>query len=562
MNILGINYIFHDTSACIVSNGKLVFAVEEERLTRDKHTHKFPEHAIRACLEELNTTPEDIDHVAVSINPGRYTMRKAWHAAKLPSGKGTFFDYEFLRIRRRTNALKRWYNRLWRGRRRRPQLHFVDHHLAHIGGSYFVSPYEKAALLSIDGWGEWSTAWLGYAEGLRLSQLSESLFPHSLGCFYSAATEYCGFKPNYDEGKTMGLAPTGDPERFLPIVEQMVRIDEDGRIQVDLDYFCYRDAGGRFFGRKFEEVFGQARREGEQIATHHQDVAAAFQKVLETRVLEMCRVLERRTDADRLVIAGGVALNSVMNGRIIRETRFQDLYVMPGAGDNGTCIGAAYQVFNGILGDRRRVVHDDPYLGSSYSDPSIRATLEECKLRYRRLDDVAAETARLLQDGKIIGWFQGRMEFGPRSLGNRSILANPTIPGMKDKVNAEVKHREAFRPFAPSVPSESKTEYFDIMVDTPFMLKVCDVWPEKRAAIPAVTHVDGTARLQTVHRESNPLFHSLLTEFGRLTGVPVLLNTSFNVMGEPIIESPIQAIQCAFSTGLDALVMGSYLVEK
>lgn len=562
MTILGINYFYHDTSACVVRDGEIVSAIEQERLSREKHTWQFPTAAVERVLEESDLRPEDVDHVAVSFDPGKHRWRKIAFAPTLGRRVLPFVKHELVRGRRRERELMSWWRSTFGSLERLPRLHRVGHHVSHILGSYYVSGYERAALLSIDGSGEWSTTWLGHTDGSSFNRVSESFFPHSLGSFYEAATEFCGFRPNYDEGKTMGLAPFGDPERFLPEMSRLVTVDDRGKLQVDTSYFAYQNWSHQRCGLKYLEVFGAPRQHGEPIEEHHRDVAAAAQRVLEDRVLEMCRILEDACDADRLVVAGGVALNSVMNGRILRETRFGDLYVMPAAGDNGTSIGAAYYVWNRVLGRPERYVHDDPYLGPAYPDREIERLLGECKLPYHRSDDVCVEAARLLRQGKIVSWYQGRMEVGPRALGNRSILCDPTLPHMKDKINAEVKHREAYRPFAPSALAERAREFFDIDVDAPFMLKVCPVRPEKRECLPAITHVDGSARLQTVRRETNPRYHRLIEEFGKLSGVPVVLNTSFNVMGEPIVESPIQAIRCFFSTGLDVLVMDDFVVEK
>lgn len=562
MNILGINYIYHDTSACILRDGALVVAIEEERLTRKKHTQEFPHRSILACLHHARLSYADINHIAVSVEPAKWVSEKLSYAANLQGQAARFIDYEFDRLRDRHVVFWSWIHAAWPDPAHRPEIHFVEHHLSHAAGSYYVSPWRKAALLSVDGWGEWTTTWLGHAVDDDITCIGESCFPHSLGEFYSAATEFCGFRTNYDEGKTMGLAPTGNAERFYHDVSSMVEIDPSGRVSIDMSWFDYAALGGRLCGEKFISRFGRPRLANGPIEQHHKDVAATFQRVLEERVLELCDVLRRSTDAEHLVIAGGVALNSVMNGRILKEKRFRDLYVMPGAGDNGTCIGAAYQVFNGKLGNSVRHRHDDPYLGPGYSDEEIKQVLEQCKLAHRRADDICRDAARLLKDGRIIGWFQGRMEFGARALGNRSILANPTIYNMKERLNAQVKHREAFRPFAPSVPTEYCNEYFDIDVDSPFMLKVCAVRASSRQEIPAVVHVDGSARLQTVERRLNPRYHELLLRFGEIARHPVLLNTSFNVMGEPIVESPLDAIRCFFSTGLDDLIMGDFIVSK
>jgi carbamoyltransferase len=361
----------------------------------------------------------------------------------------------------------------------------------------------------------------------------------------------------------MGLAPLGDPAVYRREVADIIRIDAEGRIEVDTSYFAFQYWENRIFSDRFVQTFGTPRPKGKgPFEQRHLDVAAAFQELLEERCLEMARILRAKTKERYLVIAGGVALNSVMNGRLVRESGFDDLYVMPGAGDNGTAIGAAYVVYNGIKGHARNFHHADPYVGTSYTHEEITKVIAECKLSAEYHEDIAAATARELHAGQIVCWFQGRMEIGPRALGSRSILANPTLAHMKDKVNAEVKHREAFRPFAPSAIVEVKEKYFDMTVEDPFMLKVCNVLPEAQALLPAITHVDGTARLQTVRRESNPLYYDMIAAFGKLSGVPVVLNTSFNIMGEPIVESPLQAIRCFFSTGLDVLVLGNYLIRK
>ncbi len=561
MNILGINYFYHDTSACVVQEGDLIVAVEQERFSRDKHTWQFPHAAIERALAESGMEAGDITDVAVSIDPGKHWLRKVLYGPTLGTRILPFVKHEGVRALIRQHEFKTWWKSFF-GAGAPPRLHNVGHHLAHIAGSFFVSGYDRAALLSIDGSGEWSTTWLGETDGKTFRCLSESFFPHSLGSFYESATEFCGFRPNYDEGKTMGLAPFGDPEPFLEKMGKLVSVDAGGRLHVDTSYFRFHNAGHQRCGARYYEAFGAPRGRHDPIEKRHEDVAAAAQRVLEDRVLEMCAVLEKETGADHLVIAGGVALNSVMNGRILRETGFKDVYVMPAAGDNGTSIGAAYYVHNHVHGSTKRYHHSDPYLGTEYSAEQIEAVLKECKLPYERSADICVDTARMLRDGQIVGWFQGRMEIGPRALGNRSILCDPTLPHMKDKINAEVKHREAYRPFAPSALAERAGEFFDLDVEAPFMLKVCQVRPDQQSKLPAITHVDGSARLQTVREETNPRYHRLISEFGKLSGVPVVLNTSFNIMGEPIVESPVQAIRCFFGTGLDVLVLGDFIVRK
>lgn len=562
MNILGLNYFYHDTTASIVKDGQLVVAIEEERLTRDKHTWNFPSKSAAKVIEVANLDPSEIDHVAVSIQP---TMnigpRIRYGLANLRNAK-TFIRHELLSSWSKQRTFRQWFDQVWGGEKKKPEIHFVPHHISHAVGSFFVSPYEKAAMLGVDGSGEWATSFMGFGEGSNYKEFKQSYFPNSLGSFYEAITQFCGFQPNYDEGKTMGLAPLGDADVFYEKMAELVSIDDEGGIHVDLSFFSYQFWGRQRFSKKFVDTFGAARSKTAEFEKHHLDVAAAAQRVLEDRILDMCDVLHTKTNADYLVMAGGVALNSVANGRVVRESKFKDVYVMPAAGDNGTGIGASYYVYNKVLGNKRNFIHSNPYIGTSYSNKNIHKTIKECKLNAEYSEDICSVAAKLLHEGSILCWFQGGMEIGPRSLGNRSILANPTLAHMKDKINAEVKHREAYRPFAPSCTVEAKNDFFDIEVEAPFMLKVCDVLPEMVDRLPAITHVDGSARLQTVRKETNRLYHELLTKFGALSGAPVLLNTSFNIMGEPIVESPLQAIRCFFSTGLDVLVLGNYIIRK
>ncbi len=564
MNVLGINHYFHDTSVCLVSHGKLVAALEEERFNRDKHTTSFPANAIRHALALGGIRPDDVSHVAVSAEPVHKWEAKLAYAARNPVNAGSFVRRELHRFRTRKKWLDRWLEETWPDADGRPVVHYVQHHLSHVAGSFLVSGYDEAALLGIDGSGEWATSLMGHGKGAEIDIFQQSWFPMSLGSFYEAVTDWAGFRPNYDEGKTMGLAPYGDASLFYDRVADLVRVGPDGEITLDLSYFNHQFHGERRYSERFLEVFGPARPKDKNVPfdEHHKHVCAAFQRVLEDRVLQMCEILHRKTRAKWLVFAGGVALNSVMNGRIVREGPFRDVYVMPGAGDNGTSIGAAFYVWNTVLGNERNFVHDDPFIGNAYDDDEIERLLRRCELEVERHEEIETVAAELLAAGRMIGWFQGRMEFGPRSLGSRSILANPMLWNMKEILNARVKQREAFRPFAPACPIERMAEFFDSRVDTPFMLKVCHVRPDVRELLPAITHVDGTARLQTVERRHHPRFHKLLTEFGRITGVPVLLNTSFNVMGEPIVENPVDAIRCFFSTGLDELIVGSYVVRK
>lgn len=561
MIILGVNFMFHDSSACIVVDGKLVAALEEERFTRNKHDVVFPEKSIEHCLEIANLTFGDIDHIAFSFKPTLDVGKKIAFMLKHPTKLVKNFNLHLLRYYWRYRSINKWYKATFNNSKK-PQLHFVPHHQSHIAGSFFVSPYQEAALLSMDGSGEWATASLGVGNGTNLTEFKRIFYPYSMGSIYEAITFFCGFKPSYDEGKTMGLAPLGNSQRFIDKVRQIINVGAHGDIIIDFSYFGFDDGQFDFLTDQFIQTFGDRRIPGQDFKQHHMDVAAAFQLRLEEVALELCKILKERTKAEYLVIAGGVSLNSVMNGRLVRESGFKDLYVMPAAGDNGTAIGAAYYVYNAILKNPRPEPHMDPYLGTEYSNEEIESVLKECKLKYEYYDNIESKTAELLNEGKILCWFQGRMEIGPRALGGRSIIADPTRKEMKDKINAEVKHREAYRPFAPSVIQEAAAEYFETSVEDPFMLKVCDVRSDKVEILPAITHVDGSARVQTVHQSTHPRYHKMISEFGKLSGVPVVLNTSFNIMEEPIVESPYHAIRCFFSTGLDCLVIGNFVIEK
>ena len=565
MIILGLNYYYHDSTACIVVDGKLIAAIEEERLSRDKHTQAFPNNAIDRCLKIAKLSYSDIDHIAVSIKPSDNSAKKlrywAFNIRTINTLKSVV-NHEIVHWFSKQRSFWSWYKKHWVKKKKSPKVHFIPHHNCHAPGSFYVSPYKEAALLGIDGSGEWATTWLGHGIDNNIEVLGESFFPHSLGLFYVSVTYFCGFKPFYDEGKTMGLAPLGNPEIYKEEIGKLVRVDKNGKLHFDLSYFNFQNLGSERLSPKFYKKFGNRRKPGEEFTQRHMDIAAAFQEVLEDRALEICDVLYEKTKTDYLVISGGVSLNSVMNGRIVRESKFKDIYVMPAAGDNGTAIGAAYYLYNGIFKKPRNFVHSDPYVGTSYTNKDIEMVLKASKLKYEYVEDISEKASSLLKKGKIIGWFQGKMEIGPRALGNRSILANPNFPDMQDKINSEVKFREAFRPFAPSTILEAKNDYFDLEVEAPFMLKVCNVLKDKQEIISAVTHVDGSARLQTVNRELNPRYYDLIKKLGDKTGVPVILNTSFNIQGEPVVESPTDAIRCFYSTGLDALLIGNYFLTK
>jgi carbamoyltransferase len=572
--ILGINAYHGDASAALVVDGRLVAAVEEERFTRLKHDTAFPHHAIRFCLDRAGIAPRDIDHIALSRDPFANLGRRISHAVKDRAGRQ-------VATRRAGNlrkilAAKRT---LAEGLGVQPKAlkartHFVEHHLAHIASSYFVSPFDRAALLSIDGFGDMVSAMWGVGAGGRISPRGEVAFPHSLGVYYTALTQYLGF-PNYgDEYKVMGLASLGEP-RYLDEFRRIVRSDGLG-YDLGLDYFCHHIEGAAMtwdggspdlpplWGPGMEDLLGPARHgPAEPLETRHQDIAATLQARLEEVVLGMLRELHARSGLTTLCLAGGVALNCVVNGKIFDETPFTDLYIQPAAHDGGTSVGAAYYVHHQELGAPRGFVMDHAYWGPEFAGERMQAALDAVGLVGKELptDEVVGRTADALAEGAVVGWYQGRLEFGPRALGNRSILTDPRRHDMQDILNARIKHREPFRPFAPAILEERTGDYFEKSYPSPFMLLTYPVRPEKRDEIPAPTHVDGTGRLQTVRRDQNKSYYDLISAFAERTGVPVLLNTSFNE-NEPICCTPEEAVDTFVRTRMDVLVLGNQMVEK
>jgi carbamoyltransferase len=573
--ILGVNAYHGDAAAALVVDGELVAAAEEERFNRVKHCAGFPALAARWCLEYAGLAPEALDHVAIGRDPLANGWAKLRRLAVRPPRLG------YVASRGRNAA------RVGAGGIRaslesalglppgslKAQLHAVEHHRAHLASAYLVSPFDEAAVLSLDGFGDFASAMLGRGRGRRLQVTGRVLFPHSLGIFYTALTQWLGFPHYGDEGKVMGLAPYGDPERFLPAMRRIL-LTGDGVYRLSLEYFTHHSQGvemnwerepsvGRIFSRRLEDELGEARGPAEELSTRHVDAAAALQARLEEAVLYVTGALARSSGSSRLCLAGGVALNAVANGRILAETPFEELYVQPAAGDSGTAVGAAFHVWNEILGGERSHVMNHAYWGPGYDEPALARALGRSGLAVERLDDdvLFATVAERLAAGDVVGWFQGRMELGPRALGNRSILADPRRPEMKDVLNARVKHREAFRPFAPSIRAEATAEWFDRSYPSPFMVLVYDVLPDKRRLVPAVTHIDGSGRLQTVEHDTNPRYHRLLCEFERLTGVPILLNTSFNE-SEPIVMSPADALDTFAKTRIDLLALGNYVVRR
>jgi carbamoyltransferase len=610
MVILGINAYHGDASAAIVVDGRLMAAAEEERFTRIKHCAGFPANAVRYCLEAAGIRPGEIDHVAIARDPGARLFKKALYAARMPRlalerlaawGKFAGIGEEL------GEALG------VRGAEIKGEVHRVEHHKAHLASSFFVSPFGEAALLSIDGLGDFASTMWGFGEGSKFKVQGAMAFPHSLGIYYTALTQYLGFWKYGDEYKVMGLAACGEPE-YGDEFEKIVRLDSsparnNGRapFHLGLDYFIHHKTGpemtwregspvlGRLYSDFLDKRFGPSRKAGAAVERRHEQVAASLQARLEEAVFALLNRLYELHRVRKLCLAGGVAFNCVANGKIFQRTPFEEVYIQPAAGDAGLAIGAAFYVWHQILGRPRSFEMKHAYWGPEFGDSQIREALgvrrEGTENRSQRSenrgqtsevgspratvaghpssvtvlelpeDELVKVTAKKIADGKIVGWFQGRMEWGPRALGNRSIVVDPRRPEMKDILNRRIKHREPFRPFAPSILAERVGDYFEETFPSPFMLMTYKVKPEKRSLIPAPTHVDGTGRLQTVSREENPLYWKLIKEFENLTGVPVLLNTSFND-NEPIVCTPEEAVDCFLRTKMDVLAIGKFFVQK
>lgn len=567
MYILGIAGQGHDAAAALIKDGLLIAAAEEERFTRIKHigidkAGGLPYKSISFCLQAAGIQPKQVDYVVYYHNKILkftrflvFRMKRIFRDPLATVYYGLGDAASFRSMVKTSTLIKKEFPS--------SDYHEVYHHLSHAASSFFLSPFNKAALLVIDASGELTATSMGYGEENRIQLIREVSFPHSLGMLYGSVTHYLGFEPNSDEYKVMGLAAFGKP-RFYEEFTDIVRMKDDGSYEINLEYFSPGFRGPNYLGEKFIRAFGPPRRKEEPVTQHHADIAASLQKCLEETVFHLANHLYELTGQENLCLAGGVALNCSMNGKLKERTPFKHIFIQPAAGDPGTAIGAAYYLYHQILDNKRNYQMKDAYYGPEYSNEDIKKVLDMAKQDYVYLEEpeLLRRTAELLAEGKIVGWFQGRMEWGPRALGNRSILADPTRPNMKDLLNYYVKHREEFRPFAPSVVEERAEGYFEITEPSPFMLFAYKVKEEVKDKIPAVTHVDGTARVQTVSRNINPRFYDLLLEFERLKGIPILLNTSFNVMGEPIVCDPKDALRCYAASGMDALVMGNFILQK
>ena len=578
MYILGINAYHGNASAAIVCDGRLVAAVEEERFNRVKYAAGFPAAAIRYCLAEAGITLDDVDHIAIPRNPWARLGTKLLYAVRMPR-----FARERARVLAQFTSLPKALAQAFEvdPQRIRARYHRVEHHLAHLASTFFVSPFEQAAVLSADGLGDFASTMWATGEGNRLRVHGAVAFPHSLGMYYTAITQYLGFWKFGDEYKVMGLAAYGEPaylEEFRRILQSNAALG----FRLNLAYFSHHHTGpdmtwreadktpqlGRIFSPYLEERLGPTRAPDQPVEQRHRNAAATMQACLEEVLFDLLTTLQRRTGHRALCLAGGVAFNCAANGKIFDRTPFEQVYVQPAAGDAGLAVGAAYYVYHHVLGHPRTFVMEHPYWGPAYSQEQIRAALERSSIASSEFqvtelpeEQLAKETAKEIAGGKIVGWFQGRAEWGPRALGNRSILADPRRAEMKDILNRRIKHREVFRPFAPSILEEATGEYFEKTYPSPFMALAYAVRPEKRKEIPAPTHVDGTGRLQTVSRTVNPRYWRLIREFANLTGVPVVLNTSFNE-NEPIVCQPEEAIECFLRTKMDVLVLGNTIVRK
>ena len=563
---LGISCYYHDSAAALLKDGHVVAAVEEERFSRKKFDDDFPKMAIEWCLNEEGIKPHEIDSVAFYDKPVlKFERLLDNYIAVAPRGLYSFLD-----------TIPKWlHKRLWIKHEIKKtlegfngQIIFPEHHLSHAAHTFYTSPFDESAILTIDGVGEWSTTSAGFAANNTIKITNDIRWPHSLGLFYSAFTYFLGFKVNEGEYKLMGLSSYGTPKYYDLILDNLIDVKNDGSIHLNMKYFAFT-YDKVMTNDHFAELFGIApKKKDEKTLKIHFDIGASAQKVLEYVILKMAHHIHRKTQMKNLCLGGGVALNGVANYRILKEGPFENLHIPPSPGDAGSAVGCAQYLYHCHAKNKRLTeniaerIANNIYVGPEYTNDEIKSFLDKNKISYELLEgeQLLRNTAKLISEGNIVGWYQGKMEWGPRALGNRSILADPRDGKMKDILNEKIKHRESFRPFAPSILEEYISEYFDIDRPSPYMLLVAKV--KKPDKIPAVTHIDGTGRLQSVSKEVNPLYYDLINEFYKLTSVPVIINTSMNVMGEPIVNTPEQAYNMILKTDMDYLVMGNYLVRK
>ena len=571
--ILGINAYHGDASASLVVDGQLVAAVEEERFNRIKHWAGFPSQSIRYCLESAGIDAQALDHVAFSFDPRANFSRRLRFVLKHRPSARAIID----RVRRqgKTLSLEDQFAQAIGCKRQHisARFHRIEHHQTHIAAGFLLSPFEEAAILSVDGMGDFTSTMVAQGAGRSWDDLGRVHFPHSVGFLYSAITMYLGFPYYGDEYKVMGLAPYGEPS-YADEIRRMIRPVGD-LFELNLDYFTHHRKGVRmtwndgapvvqpFYSSLLEQRLGPARIRESSVERKHEDIAKSLQVVTEEILIHMLRRLHDRTLSKNICMTGGVAMNSVANGKITRETPFENVYIPAGAADNGTSFGAAFYVWNRVLGNDRTFVQNHAYWGTEFKSEDCEPDISESSLPYRSLgdDELFDVVTDYMIDGKVIGWYQGRMEFGARALGNRSLIADPRRTDMRDIINLRIKFREKFRPFAPSILEEQVGDWFEVDEPTPYMEKVFPIRPEKRDLIPAVTHVDGSGRLQSVSKRTNPRYHGLISAFFRKTGVPIILNTSLNE-NEPIVRTPAEAISCFLRTDMDVLVLGNHVIDR
>jgi carbamoyltransferase len=591
-SVLGISAFYHDSAAAIILDGKIIGAVQEERFTRKKHDASFPKNAINYVLKEAGLKLSEIDHIVFYEKPFlKFERLLETYVGFSPSGFKSFcmsmplwLSEKLFQKKMLFDALKEQDNNF----NDIKKINFSEHHLSHASSAFFSSPYDEAIILTIDGVGEWATTTISLGKYNKINILKEIHFPHSLGLLYSAFTYFLGFKVNSGEYKVMGLAPYGKPKLKNIILDKLIDVKEDGSFRLNMDYFNYA-TGLTMTNNKFAKLFNIERREPEnKLLQIHMDIAASIQAATEEIILKITRFLFKEFKKPNLCMAGGVALNCVVNSKILKEGLFKNIWIQPASGDAGGALGAAQAFYYQELDSKREILKTDSmkgsYLGPQFTDDQVENELKSCRANYKKLisDQIIKDTAKALSEEKAVGWFQGRMEFGPRSLGNRSIIADSRSEKMQKNLNLKVKYRESFRPFAPAVLFEKVSDWFEINSESPYMLLVADVKKSKqlqmtneqknlfgidklnvkRSSIPSVTHVDYSARIQTVHKETNPMFHKLIEEFERITKCPVLVNTSFNVRGEPIVCSAIDAFNCFMGTDLDVLVCNNFILYK
>lgn len=598
MIILGLNAYHGDSAACLIRDGQIVAAAEEERFRRIKHWAGFPSEAIRYCLKEAGVSLEDVEHVAINSDPRSSFLKKVGYTLQHRPDIGLVVDRVRNQVRRQ--SIEAELTATFPGARFTGTVHRVEHHTAHLASAFLVSPFHEASIASIDGFGDFASAAWGLGRATAIDVEGRITFPHSLGVFYQALTQYLGFPHYGDEYKVMGLAPYGRPV-YLPQMRQIVRLHDDGTFQLDTAYFRHHrekidyawDGGsptvGTLYSAQLEELLGPARKPDEPLADRHRNIARSVQAMYEEAFFHLINHLHARHRLDALALAGGCAMNSVANGKVLRQTPFKRLYVQSAAGDAGGAIGAAIHVWHRLVGQASageavrpvalagdqlsggRIVMEHAYLGPAADEAEILALIAEraaeieaagcCIERIEDEESLCQQTADAISRGKVVGWFQGRMEWGPRALGNRSIVCDPRRADMKDILNLKIKRRESFRPFAPSVLKEHVTDWFEEDGDVPFMMQVYQIREDKRPLIPAVTHVDGSGRLQTVYRETNARYWRLIEAFRKITGVPMVLNTSFNE-NEPVVCRPAEALECFLRTQMDVLVLGNHFVSR